>query len=107
MVVQGAADAGGAARSLNQGRLLEKDMYQSLGTDDVRLRGRDLVRNEFAYVYASPDLLHPTVPVVVHGVDYVLPQGDKSYVITCVADDSLYDEAMIECERFLDSVSPG
>ena len=105
--LQDAADAKGAARSLHQGRLLEKKMYQSLGTYDVQVRGRDLVRNEFAYVYASPDLLHPTVPVVVHGVDYVLPQGDTSYVITLVADDSVYDEAMIEFERFLDSVSPG
>jgi hypothetical protein len=102
-----AGEAGDVARALNQERITKKEMYQSLGTETVQLRKRDLLRNEFAYVYVSPDLLNPTVPVVVHGVDYVLPQGDVTYVITCMADESVFDEAMVEFDRFLRSVSPG
>lgn len=106
-VFEGAAGPEDVARELNQARIPKKELYQALGAGTVQLRQRDLYRSEFAYVYVSPDLLKPTVPVVVHGVDYVLPQGDVTYVITLVADESVIDEAMVEFDRFLGSVSPG
>ena len=110
ITVSALSDAGTAEdviQAVNQARIPKKELYQSLGTETVQLRQRDLLRNEFAYVYVSPDLLNPTVPVVVHGVDYVLPQGDVTYVITCMADEDVFDEAMIELDRFLGSISLG
>jgi hypothetical protein len=95
------------AKSLNQARLQEKELYQFLGERDIQLRGRDAYRNEFAYVYVSPDLLNPSVPIVLHGVDYILRHGSTTYVITWLADESVYGEAMVELERFLDTVTPG
>jgi hypothetical protein len=110
ITVSALKDTGGAEdviQAVNQARMPKKELYQSLGMETVQLRERDLLRSEFAYVYVSPDLLNPTVPVVVHGVDYVLPQGDVTYVITCTADEDVFDEAMIELDRFLGSISLG
>jgi len=106
-VLDDAGEAQDVARALNQERILKRELYRSISLETVQLRKRDLLRNEFAYVYVSPDLLNPTVPVVVHGTDYILPQGDVTYVITCMADESVFDEAMVEFDRFLRSVSPG
>jgi hypothetical protein len=36
-------------------------------------------------------------------VDTVLPQG--SFVVTCLADEQVYDEAMVDLDRFLSSIS--
>ena len=105
--LEAAGEAVDVAGALNQERTTKKELYQALGTETVQLRKRDLLRNEFAYVYVSPDLLNPTVPVVVHGVDYVFRHGAVTYVITLLADESAYDQARGEFERFLDSVTPG
>jgi hypothetical protein len=106
-VLQDAGEPEDVARGLHQARIPKKELYQVLDTDTVQLRGRELYRSEFAYVYVSPDLLNPTVPVVVHGVDYLLAQGDVTYVMTLVADENVFDEAMTEFDRFLGSFSPG
>lgn len=100
---QGDGDAEQVIRALHHDRTLRKEMYQILGSTAVRLQAWDVYRSEFAYVYASPDLLNPTVPVVVHGVDHILPQG--TFVVTCLADESVYDEAMADLDRFLISIS--
>jgi hypothetical protein len=103
ITAQGGGDAEQIIHALNQDRALKKEMYQSLRSTAVRLQAWDAYRSEFAYVYASPDLLNPTVPVVVHGVDYILPQG--GFVVTCLADESVYDEAMADLDRFLSSIA--
>jgi len=95
------------AQLLNQVRLGEKELYRSIQGATIDWRGRQAYRNDFAYVYVTPDLLRPTVPVVLHGTDHIFPHGSRTYVITMVADESVYDEAMVEFERFLDSVKPG
>ena len=95
------------ARALNQARLRDKDFFQFLDGETIQWRGRDTYRNHFAYVYVSPDLLNPQVPVVLHGVDYVFQHGAVTYIITLLADENVYDEALVEFERFLDSVTPG
>jgi hypothetical protein len=95
------------AKALNQKRLQEKELYQFLERDVVQLRGQEAYRNEFAYVYVSPDLLNPSVPVVLHGVDTILQHGTTTFVITLLADESVYEEASIELERFLNTVTPG
>jgi hypothetical protein len=95
------------AQTLNQTRLSEKELYRSLQGEAIQWRGRETYRNDFAYVYVSPDLLNPKVPVVLHGIDYVFQHGSATYVITCLADESVYDEALVEFERFLKSFTPG
>jgi hypothetical protein len=55
----------------------------------------------------SPDLLNPDLPVVVHGVDYVLSHGAKTYVITCESTGDAFDEALGDLKRFLNSISIG
>lgn len=103
------ASAGGGqdvAQMLNQSRLLNRDLYQVIDGSEVEMRGRDLWQNDFAYVYTSPDLMRPTVPVVVHGVDYILLHGDSAYVVTCMAAESAFDTAMAACSRFMNAFSP-
>ena len=105
--LENAADKQEVARALNQTRLREKELYQFLEDETVQWRGRETHRNYFAYVHTTPDLLKPKLPVVVHGVDYVFAHGDMTYVITLTADEAVYDQALIEFERFLNSVTPG
>ena len=105
--LQSAGSNADVAQLLNQVRLSEKELYRSIQGETIEWRGRETYRNDFAYVYVSPDLLHPNVPVVLHGVDYVFQHGSTTYVITVLADEGVYDEAMVEFERFLESVTPG
>jgi hypothetical protein len=110
IVVQKLESAGSGeqtARTLNQARLQDKELFQVLDGETIQWRGRDTYRNHFAYVHVSPDLLNPTVPVVLHGVDYILRHGQVTYVITLLADENAYDDALVEFERFLESVTPG
>ncbi|MBN1933154.1 MAG: hypothetical protein JW934_00740 [Anaerolineae bacterium] len=93
------------AKTLNQRRLQDKELYQFLGGETVDWRGRAARRNQFAYVYVSADLLNPQVPVVLHGVDHIFAQGDTLYVVTLLTDESVYDDALVELERFLNSIT--
>jgi hypothetical protein len=95
------------ARALNQARMRDEEMFRALSASQIEWRGRQVYRNEFAYVYASPDLLNPRSPVVVRGVDYVFRHGDAVYVTTCIADEGVYDEALTDFQRFLKSLTPG
>jgi hypothetical protein len=94
------------AASLNQERASDRQLYQILNGEIIQWRGRETYRNDFAYVYVSPDLLNPTVPVVLHGVDYVFQHGAVTYVITFLADERVYDQAWGQFERFLRAFSP-
>jgi len=93
------------ARMLNQRRLQTQELYQFLGSETLTWRGREAYRNQFAYVYVSPDLLKPRVPVVLHGIDHLFAQGDKLYVITLLSEESVYDEAVLEWQRLLNSIA--
>jgi hypothetical protein len=99
------ADAQTTANVLNQERSIQEKLYQVMGTDEFQLRKRTFTQNDFAYVYVSPDLLNPTVPVVVHGTDTILPHGGTTYVITCTADEAAYQEAQQALMRLLRSMS--
>ncbi len=103
--IEPGADAQETANTLNQERSIREKLYQVLGTDEFKLRRRTFYQNDFAYVYASPDLLNPTLPVVVHGTDAILPHGGTTYVITCLADEAAYMEAQEALTRFLRSIS--
>jgi hypothetical protein len=94
------------AQLLNSSRLRERSFYQVLDGGTIEWRGRETYRNSFAYVDVSPDLLNPTVPVVVHGIDYVFQHGSTTFVITCLADEGVYDDALVQFERFLNSFTP-
>ncbi len=93
------------AGSLNRSRLDDKALYQFLEGESVQWRGEKAYRNYFTYVHVSPDIINPQLPVVVHGVDHVFKRGSTTFVITCVADESVYDEAMADCDRFIESVT--
>jgi hypothetical protein len=94
------------AASLNQERAGNRQLYQILGGETIQWRGRETYRNNYAYVYVSPGLLNPVVPAVLHGVDYVFQHGSATYVITCLADERVYDQALVQFERFLRAFSP-
>lgn len=103
--IEPGADAQETANALNQERSIQEELYQVLGADEFKLRRRTFYQNDFAYVYVSPDLLNPTLPVVVHGTDAILPHGGTTYVITCIADEAAYTEAQEALTRFLRSIS--
>lgn len=94
-----------AAKALNQRRLQIHQLYQFLGGETISWRGQEAYRNQFAYVYVSPDLLRPRVPVVLHGMDHLFVYGDRLYVITVLSDESVYNEALVEWERLLNSLA--
>jgi len=104
-VIEPGLDAQETASALNQERSIQEKLYQVLGTDEFKLRRRTFYQNDFAYVYVSPDLLNPTLPVVVHGTDAILPHGGTTYVITCIADEAAYTEAQAALTQFLRSIS--
>ncbi len=95
------------ARALNQARIQEQELFKFIKGETIQWRGRETYRNHFAYVYVNPDLLNSQVPVVLHGVDYVFQHGAATYVITLLADESVYDQAIDDFERFLALVTPG
>lgn len=92
------------AGSLNRTRLDDKSLYQFLKGESVQWRGENAYRNYFTYVHVSPDIINPQLPVVVHGMDHIFKSGSTTFVITCVADENVYDEAMVACDRFIESV---
>ena len=109
VTVSSIADAGPnqqVAASMNQERARNRQLYQILTGEVIQWRGRETFRNNFAYVYVSPDLLNPMVPVVLHGTDYVFQHGSTTYVITCLADERVYDQALSQFEQFLRVFSP-
>lgn len=103
--LQATAAPDAVAQTLNQRRLQERELYQFLGSETVAWRGREAHRNQFAYVHVSHDLLNPQVPVVLHGIDHLFVHGDTLYVITLLTDESVYADALVEWERFLNSIA--
>lgn len=93
------------ARTWNQARLSGQQFYQVLGGEAIQWRGREAWRNEFAYVYVSPDVLNPKPPVVLHGQDYIFQHGNVTWIVTCTADESVFEQAQVELGRFLASIS--
>lgn len=59
--------------------------YKVLGIDPLKVRGKDAVRVDYAYV-ADPALATPnSIPVVAHGSDVLIQQGDTMTVARFVA----------------------
>ena len=68
--------------------------YRTLTLEDpVSVNGYAGMRTSFAYVEADPNPFFETVPVVMHGQDYVLPVGDQVYIATVTAAEANYAQA--------------
>ena len=68
--------------------------YRVLGVQEAAtIEGRTGMRVTFAYVETNPDPFLETVPVVMHGEDFLLPVGNGVYVVTLTAAEANYAQA--------------
>lgn len=87
-------------------RMRQLDMYRELSARPVKVAGKDAVAVSYAFV-ADP---HETVleaqriPVVVRGMEYVVPTGTIVYRIDFRAADGVFDAARPTLERILQEI---
>jgi hypothetical protein len=75
--------------------------YRVLRVEEpATVEGHTGMRVAFAYVEANPNPFLETVPVVMHGEDFLLPAGDKVYVATLTA----AEENFAQAQRYLRSL---
>lgn len=70
--------------------------------EPASVAGQSGLRVDFAYVETNPDPFQETLPVVMHGSDYLFAQGDQVYVFTLVAAEANYERsqrALLDCIR--------
>lgn len=78
--------------------------YKVLSIDPIQLHGSDAVRMDYAYV-ADPMMPTPnSIPVVAHGADVLVRQGDRLVVITMRADAGEFADLEATWARILDSL---
>lgn len=86
-------------RSLALGKTLES--FRVLEETPILRRGREGYKVIFAFVSSS----QPGLPIVVQGMDYYFPADGNTLVISLQADEQAFDEALVQFEPFLDSVT--
>jgi hypothetical protein len=68
--------------------------YRTLETDEAAIVARrTAMRVTFAYVETNPNPYLQTVPVVMHGEDYLIPMGSDVYIVTLTAAEANYARA--------------
>ena len=88
--------------SLDRGRNLTG--YRVLETEEsVPIGSYTALHVIFAYVETNPDPFMETVPVVMRGEDYLVPDGDQVYVFTLTAAEANYDQAQRTLQDFVRS----
>lgn len=109
-----AAEVSSSARTLGDVALVwadrrAKDLlgYKVLSMEPMALRGQDAVRVDYAYV-AEPVMATPnSIPVVAHGADVLLRQGDDLLVVTLLSDAGAFDGVQGTWDRILSSLDLG
>ncbi len=65
--------------------------YKVLNIEPVKVRGQDAVRIDYAYV-AEPALASPnSIPIVAHGADILVRQGESVTVVRLLADADAFE----------------
>lgn len=78
--------------------------YKVLNIEPMKVRGNDAVRVDYVYV-ADPALPTPnSIPVVAHGADILLRQGDNVLVVRFLADADAFDGLGAAWDRILGSL---
>ncbi len=78
--------------------------YRVLETEESVVIGRYAAMHvTFAYVESNPDPFMETMPVVIHGEDYIVPDGDQAYVFTLTAAEDNYAQAQRFLQNFVRS----
>lgn len=84
------------ARNLTAYRVLETE-------ESVPIGSYTALHVTFAYVETNPDPFMETVPVVMHGEDYIIPDGNQAYVFTLTAAEANYAQAQRSLQNFVRS----
>jgi hypothetical protein len=78
--------------------------YRVMEIEPIKVRGRDAVRVDFVYV-AEPALATPnSIPVVAHGSDVLIRNGDNITIARFVADSDAFDGFAPVWDRVLGSL---
>jgi hypothetical protein len=78
--------------------------YRVLETQEgVTIAGWTATHVAFSYVETNPNPFMETVPVVMRGADYMIPDGEQVLIFTVVAPESEYDQAQRYLEDFVRS----
>mgnify|MGYP005848177263 CR=1 FL=1 len=87
------------------GRAQREAMYRVLSTTPAELNGKRGVAVSYAYV-ADPKATayQSALPVVMEGVDYIVPHAGKAYVLTLEAPSASYAEYETAFRRIVASV---
>ena len=78
--------------------------YQALSTDQVLVGGEITTRRTFAYVHADRNPYVDRLPVVVQGTDLALRDGDRTIIVTFLADADNFDAHYRYFRAFLESM---
>ena len=78
--------------------------YQTLETAQVLVGGETATRRTFAYVYVDRNPYVERLPVVVRGTDLALRDGDRTIVLTFLADADNFDVHYRYFRAFLESL---
>jgi hypothetical protein len=78
--------------------------YRVLSIEDVAQGGTPQKVLRFAYVDADPNPFIQRLPVVVLGLDIVIPNGNRSIVLTYMADQATFENQRPTFDRFVASV---
>jgi hypothetical protein len=79
--------------------------FRVLDQEAVIVNGRDGVQIEYAYIEADPNLIHASLPAVVHGLAYIFIKDDQAVIVSYWADQSAFQTDLDRFYRFLASVS--
>ena len=79
--------------------------YRVLGMEgNIPIDGNSGMRVAFAYVEPNPNPFLETLPVVMHGEDYLFSMGDGVYIATLTAAEPNYAQAQKALKAFLRSL---
>jgi hypothetical protein len=79
--------------------------FRILDQQEVVVNGRVGYKLTYVYVDSDADITNASLPVVVHGVDYIFVNGGKAVVISYRASETNFQSDFERFRSFLESVS--
>jgi hypothetical protein len=80
-------------------------VFRVLDQEAVIVNGREGYKLTYVYVDSDADITNATIPVVVHGVDYIFVNSGKAIVVSYRASETNFQSDFDRFRSFLESVS--
>jgi hypothetical protein len=79
--------------------------FRILDQQAVVVNGREAYKLTYVYVDADANITNASLPIVVHGVDYIFVSGGKAIVVSYRASETNFKSDFERFRHFLESVS--